>query len=89
MSLRQVNNDDFPAIPGNFIDALQNKNSTYNGIPISSNNLRELLARGPVAAAEMFKIIIETLFSCCFSHSGSPVCKKKTMPSPDRPIGIF
>lgn len=77
MSLRQVNNDDFPAIPGNFIDALQNKNSTYNGIPISSNNLRELLARGPVADAVMFKIIIETLFSVVLSTPAHQFVKKK------------
>jgi hypothetical protein len=51
MSLKQANNDDFPTIPGNFINALQNNNSAYNGIPIFSNNLRELLACGPVAAA--------------------------------------
>jgi hypothetical protein len=51
MSLQQANNDDFPTIPGNFINALQNNNSAYNGIPIFSNNLRELLACGPVAAA--------------------------------------
>lgn len=84
----QANNDDFPAIPGNFIDALQNNNSTYNGIPISSNNLRELLAPGPVAAAEMFKIIIEILFSVVLATLAHQFVKKTT-PLPDRPIGIF
>ncbi len=64
MSLPQENIRDFPVRETEgFLEALKSGQSSFNSIPISSKNLRELLARGPVSAAEMFKIIIETLFS--------------------------
>ena len=63
LSLPQKNNNGFPADGTGFAEAIRNNEATFHQIPISSHNLRILLAKGSVAAAEIFRLLTESVFA--------------------------
>ena len=88
LSLPQKNNTDFPAEPGEFLSALQNNDHFYAQVPIQRHNLAELLVKSPVAAAEMFNMVVDTINSVFFGIEPNHKVKKTTCLT-DRKTGVF
>ncbi len=88
LSIGQESNEQFPAIAEGFRDAIQKGDATFCSIPVAPQELRALLAKGPVAAAETFRLMTEAVFSILL---GTPPdhCSKRTIPLPARKPGIF
>ena len=63
LSLPQKNKNGFPADGTGLAEAIRNNEATFHQIPISSHNLRILLAKGSVAAAEIFRLLTESVFA--------------------------
>ena len=63
LSLPQKNKNGFPADGTGFAEAIRNNEATFHQIPTSSHNLRILLAKGSVAAAEIFRLLTESVFA--------------------------
>ena len=64
----------FPANGSGLAEAIQHGESTFQRIPVSPDDLRTLLGKSPVAAAEIFRLLTESVFTTLL---GTP---------PDRPI---
>ena len=77
MSLPQKNNRDFPAEAGGFLNALQNNDNLYAQVPINRNNLADLLVKSPVAAAEMFSMVVNSIFKVIFGIEPEKSLKKQ------------
>lgn len=89
LSLPQKNNVNFPAKEGSGLaEALLGNCPTYFDIPIDQSSLRVLLANGPVAAAESFKLLTEAIFSTLL---GTPTdaSTKRNVPLKNRKPGVF
>ena len=57
LSVPQVNNEDFPANRSGLGAAIQHGESIFHSIPVSSIGLRSLLAKCPVTAAKIFRLL--------------------------------
>ena len=88
MSVPLKNNSDFPAEPGGFLRALQNNEHFYAQIPIQRNNLADLLVKSPIAAAEMFNMVVDTVSEVLFGISPDHKIKKSSFLC-DRKPGVF
>lgn len=55
-------NEGFPAHGSGLASAIQMGNSVFESVPIAPQDLRVLLAKGPVAAAEVFRLLTEIVF---------------------------
>ena len=88
LSLPQKGNSEFPADGTGFPEAIINNDATFHQVPIAPHNLRILLARGPVSAAEIFRLLTEAVFSILL---GTPTehSSKRTVPLSDRKAGVF
>jgi len=88
LSVPGVNNEDFPANGCGLGEAIQHGESTFQSIPVSPHDLRTLLAKGPVAAAEIFRSLTESVFT---NLLGTPPdqLSKRTEPLPFRKPGKF
>ena len=88
MSLPQKNNVDFPAEQGQFLQALQNNDALYCEIAIERKKLAENLVKSPIAAAEMFNSIVETINSIVLGIEPEHRVKKTTCLE-SRKSGVF
>ncbi|KZR96895.1 Uncharacterized protein APZ42_008517, partial [Daphnia magna] len=88
LSLPQKDNNNFPADGTGLSEAIQNNVAVFQEIPITPHHLRFLLAKGPLAAAEIFRLLTETVFTTLL---GTPTehSSKKTVPLPSRSFGVF
>ena len=88
LSLPQNGNLDFPAHDSGFAEAIRNRQNKFHSIDISPNHLRTILAKGPVATAEVFRLITEAVFE---NWLGTPTehSSRRTQPLPDRKPGVF
>ncbi|KAK4013695.1 hypothetical protein OUZ56_026247 [Daphnia magna] len=88
LSLPQKDNNKFPADVTGLSEAIQNNAAVFQEIPITPHHLRFLLAKGPLAAAEIFRLLTETVFTTLL---GTPTehSSKKTVPLPSRSSGVF
>ena len=78
----------FPADGTGFGAAIQNGDATFAQIPVSPHDLRALTVKGPIAAAEVFRLMTEAVFNILL---GTPPdnCSKRTTPLPARDPGFF
>lgn len=88
LSLPHINNNEFPADGSGLAEAIQNGDPTFHTIPVSPNDLRILLARGPVAAAEIFRLLTESVFTTLLGTPPDRI-SKRTEPLPSRNLGTF
>jgi len=79
LALPQNNNFEFPADPENFLEALQKCDPVYKDIPISDTALLELLAKGPIASAEMFSKTISNFFTAICTQPDHKIRKKNNV----------
>ena len=88
LSLPQKDNNNFPADGTGLSEAIQNSAAAFQEVPITPHHLRFLLAKGPLAAAEIFRLLTETVFTTLL---GTPTehSSKKTVPLPSRKSGVF
>ncbi len=88
MSFLQNGNGGFPADGSGFAEAIRNKEKDFHTIKIAPHYLRTILAKGPVAAAEVFRLLTEAVFEILL---GTPTdhSTKRTQPLPDRKPGVF
>jgi len=88
LAFPQANNWDFPANGDGFAAALEEGEDRFHGHPISERALSALLAAGPVAAAEIYRQMVENVFSVLL---GTPYeqTSRQTQPLPSRNIGVF
>lgn len=88
MSISQKENEGFPANGFGLTEALQQGDSIFHDVPIAPHNLAVLNAKGPVAAAEYFRLLTESVFHILL---GTPAehCSKRTEPLPARKRGVF
>jgi hypothetical protein len=57
LTLSQTGNDSFPADGDGFAEAISDQKNKFHGIKISPHHLRVLLAKGSLAAAEIFRLL--------------------------------
>jgi len=88
LALPQANNWDFPSNGEGFAAALRHGEEKFHGYPIGERALSALLAAGPVAAAEIYRQMVENVFSVLL---GTPPdeTSRQTQPLPSRDIGVF
>ena len=88
LSLPQKNNFQFPADASGLLEALQQGKAVYHGSPISEQALAALLAAGPVAAAEIYRQLVDNVFTILL---GTPPdsSSRKSEPLPSRKPGVF
>lgn len=88
LSLPQKDNNNFPADGTGLSEAIQNSAAAFQEVPITPHHLRFLLAKGPLAAAEIFRLLTETVFTTLL---GTPTehSSRKTVPLPSRKSGVF
>lgn len=86
LSIGQKSNEGFPANGLGLSSAMQKGDAVFSGVPISPQDLRALVAKGPVAAAEVFRLMTEAVFTQLL---GTPPdhWSKRTMPLPARKPG--
>ena len=63
LSLPKKNNVDFPANGTGLSEAIQSNTKVIQEITITTHHLQFLFAKGPVAAAEIFRLLTETVFT--------------------------
>ena len=87
LSIAPKDNNNFPAVDGGLTMALQSNAKEFNQVPTTPAALRTLLASNPVASAEIFRLIVQTIFTYVI---GMPPCEnaRRTVPLPERPHGI-
>lgn len=90
LSFPQHNNNDFPANEAGLAEALRRGETQIEGINITSQSLRTLLAtgNGAVSAAEIFSQLVDAIFADLLGMPPSAKIKK-TIPLPNRLHGIF
>lgn len=88
LSLPQTNNKDFPSQDLGFAESIRRKETKFHSINITPHHLKTILANGPVAAAEIFRLLTENVFAVLL---GTPTehSTKRTQPLPDRKPGVF
>ena len=86
-SVPQINNYSFPAVDNGLTNALKSGANTFANMPISSDNLKTLLATHPVQATEVFRLIVNSVFAQGF---GMPTTEhaKLTVPFCERRKGF-
>jgi Helitron helicase-like domain at N-terminus len=86
-SVPQANNHSFPAVDSGLTETLKSGATTFAGMPISAASLKTLLASHPVQAAEVFRLIVNSLFAQGF---GMPTTEhaKLTVPLRERRKGF-
>ena len=62
LSLPSSSNQSFPATDDGFLDDLRLGRTTSHAIPIHGKALLALLVSGPVAAAEIFRLLVDAVF---------------------------
>lgn len=84
LSLPQKDNFNFPADGRCFRDALKSSADHHWDVPISPSALRKLLSSGPVAAAEVFNLMVNALFTILlglppdeFKRKSKPLCSRQ------------
>ena len=87
LSIGQKNNENFPSDGNGLASAIQNGESVFKSVPIAPQDLRILLAKGPIASAEIFRILTEIVFKILL-NTAPDYCTKRTVPLPDREPGI-
>lgn len=87
MSISPANNNVFPAVDGGLTSALKSNAKSFENNPTTPAALRTLLAKNPVASAEIFRLIVQALFTHVI---GMPPTKnaRRTVPLPGRQHGI-
>ena len=85
MSLPLKNNIDFPSQPGEFLNTLQNHDNVYAQVPINRNNLVDLLVKSPIAAAEMFSMVVKCIFEVMLGIESEKHIRKTTKLSDRKP----
>ena len=89
LSIPQKNNVNFPATGGaGFAEAILGNCPSYCDVPVDQRSLRQLLADGPVAAAETFRILTNAIFSVLLGTSPA-ASVKRTVPLHMRQPGVF
>lgn len=88
MALSQTGNDSFPADGSGFAEAIREKKAESQEIKIAPQHLRALLAKGSVAAADIFRLLTEAVFAILL---GTPTdhSSKRSQPLPSREPGVF
>ena len=83
-------NNHFPATDSGFLDELRKGGTTFTigEIDISEHALQRLIADNPVAATEIFKVMIEAIW-CCLLGLPPDRDTRKTFPPGTLPKGIF
>lgn len=89
MALPLKDNLSFSAVDGGFREAIRNHDAHFRNIPVSQSGLRAILASGPVAAAEIFHIIVENEFCIVMGTPPNSSAKKKPVFLPERSSGVF
>lgn len=88
LSFGQKNNDNFPSDGTGLASAIQAGDAIFKSVPIAPQDLRILLAKGPVASAELFRLLSEIVFTILL-NTAPDYCTKRTVPLPDREPGIY
>ena len=88
MTLPQNNNFAFPSDGAGLLAALQEGADVFHGTPISDRALAALLAAGPIAAAEIYRQLVDNIFT---NLLGTPpdASIRRTEPLPARNRGVF
>ena len=86
LSIGQKDNENFPSNGTGLANTLKSGEKIFKSIPIAQQDLRILLAKGPVASAEIFRILTEVVFTILLS-TPPDYCSKRTIPLPDRNPG--
>ena len=88
MSIAQNDNDEFLASGFGLTEALQNDDPVFHENPIAPHNLAVLHAKGPIAAAEFFRLLTESVFHILL---GTPPehCTRRIEPLPSHKRGVF
>lgn len=89
MALPLKDNLSFPAVDGGFCEAIRNNEDHFHNLLVNQGGLRAVLANGPVAAAEMFRLIVQNVFWIIMGTPPSASTKKKSVVLPDRTNGAF
>jgi hypothetical protein len=89
MALPLSDNLTFPAVDGGFCVAIRNNSDQFQNLSVSQAGLRAILASGPVAAAEMFRLIVDNVFCNIMGTPPANSHHKKTIPLPKRHSGAF
>ncbi len=89
MALPMTDNWSFPATESGFAEALRQRQNEFHTIPVNDSALRTLLARSPVPAGDMFRLVINTVFTHLLGTPPDNASKKKTVPLPNRKPGVF
>ena len=63
LSFNHKSNEEFPAIDTVLAQAIQKGDATFMSLPILPQDLRILLAKFPVATAEVFRILKEIVYT--------------------------
>lgn len=63
LSIGQQSNEKFPADGTGFAKAIQKGDAFFYKIPILPQDLRAIVAKGPIAAAEIFRLMTEAVFT--------------------------
>ena len=88
LSIGQKSNEGFPASGTGFASAIKKGDAVFRSIKISPQDLRAIVSRGPVAAAEIFRLMTEAVFKVLL---GTPTdqSSKRTTPLPAREPGYL
>lgn len=86
LSIGHKSNEEFPAIGIGLASAIKKGDAFFHSLPISHKDLRALVSGGPVAAAEVFRLMFESVFTVLL---GTPPdhCSKRTTPLTSRKPG--
>ena len=89
MALRLSDNLSFPVVDGRFCETIRNNSDHFENLSVSQQELRAILASGSVAAAEMFRLIVDNIFCNIMGTPPSSSQHKKTVLLPKRLPGAF
>ena len=78
MSFPNRDNVSFPATADGFLEALMSEQKEYGDVKLDRDSLRKLAMENPVAAAEVFKRMIEAVFSEMIGLPAEHTIKKTT-----------
>jgi hypothetical protein len=89
MALPLKDNLSFPVVDGGFCEAIRNNDEPFQNLSVNQVGLCAILATVPVAAAEMFRIMVMNVFCTVMGIPPSASTKKKSVVLPERPTIVF
>lgn len=89
MALPLKDNLSFPAVDGGFCETIRKNGEHFQNLSVNQAGLRAILATVPVAATEIFRIMVQNLFCIVMGTPPSASTKKKSVVFSERPTSVF